>query len=199
MKKIGSFFFTFIPFLLALVFQYLAMFFVMGVTLFYEHIRYIFSSNRIYADLWNKTLDLWSTTRVNTMIMIVFSLLCIGAFGFWYHAGYNGIYLIHPRKVFHPLSIVGIILLVPGTQCLSTYLVSFTASLFPQWMKAYEKLMESTGINSGLTVSMFFIPSCSPRSAKSFSFAVSRCIRQKECSHSGQPISCRRFYLDFFI
>ena len=34
MKKIGSFFFTFIPFLLALVFQYLAMFFVMGVTLF---------------------------------------------------------------------------------------------------------------------------------------------------------------------
>ena len=65
MKKIGSFFFTFIPFLLALVFQYLAMFFVMGVTLFYEHIRYIFSSNRIYADLWNKTLDLWSTTRVN--------------------------------------------------------------------------------------------------------------------------------------
>ena len=44
MKKIGSFFFTFIPFLLALVFQYLAMFFVMGVTLFYEHIRYIFSS-----------------------------------------------------------------------------------------------------------------------------------------------------------
>ena len=60
------------------------------------------------------------------------------AFGFWYHAGYNGIYLIHPRKVFHPLSIVGIILLVPGTQCLSTYLVSFTASLFPQWMKAYE-------------------------------------------------------------
>ena len=33
MKKIGSFFFTFIPFLLALVFQYLAMFFVMGVTL----------------------------------------------------------------------------------------------------------------------------------------------------------------------
>lgn len=66
MKKIGSFFFTFIPFLLALVFQYLAMFFVMGVTLFYEHIRYIFSSNRIYADLWNKTLDLWSTTRVNT-------------------------------------------------------------------------------------------------------------------------------------
>ena len=156
MKKIGSFFFTFIPFLLALVFQYLAMFFVMGVTLFYEHIRYIFSSNRIYADLWNKTLDLWSTTRVNTMIMIVFSLLCIGAFGFWYHAGYNGIYLIHPRKVFHPLSIVGIILLVPGTQCLSTYLVSFTASLFPQWMKAYEKLMESTGINSGLTVSMFF-------------------------------------------
>ena len=88
MKKIGSFFFTFIPFLLALVFQYLAMFFVMGVTLFYEHIRYIFSSNRIYADLWNKTLDLWSTTRVNTLIMIVFSLLCIGAFGFWYHAGY---------------------------------------------------------------------------------------------------------------
>ena len=86
------------------------MFFVMGVTLFYEHIRYIFSSNRIYADLWNKTLDLWSTTRVNTLIMIVFSLLCIGAFGFWYHAGYNGIYLIHPRKVFHPLSIVGIIL-----------------------------------------------------------------------------------------
>lgn len=56
MKKIGSFFFTFIPFLLALVFQYLAMFFVMGVTLFYEHIRYIFSSNRIYADLWNKNI-----------------------------------------------------------------------------------------------------------------------------------------------
>ena len=165
MKKIGSFFFTFIPFLLALAFQYLAMFFVMGVTLLYKHIHYIFSSNHIYADLWNNILDLWSSTRVNTIIMIVFSLLCIGAFGFWYHAGYHGVYLIHPRKIFHPLSVIGIILLVPGTQCLSTYLVSFTASLFPQWMKAYEKMMETAGISSGLTVSYVFLlhPACPDR------------------------------------
>lgn len=55
MKKIGSFFFTFIPFLLAIAFQYLAMFFVMGVALFYEHIRYIFSSSHVYTELWNNT------------------------------------------------------------------------------------------------------------------------------------------------
>lgn len=156
MKKIGSFFFTFIPFLLAIAFQYLAMFFVMGVALFYEHIRYIFSSSHVYTELWNNTLNLWSSTRVNTMIMIVFSLLCIGAFGLWYHAGYHGIYLVHPGRIFHPLSVIGIILLVPGTQCLSTYLVSFLASLFPQWMKAYEKLMDTAGMTNGLTVSMFF-------------------------------------------
>ena len=129
--------------------------------------------------------------------MIVFSLLCIGAFGFWYHAGYNGIYLIHPRKVFHPLSIVGIILLVPGTQCLSTYLVSFTASLFPQWMKAYEKLMESTGINSGLTVSMFFYSILLAPIGEELLFRGVTMHQAKECSHSGSQYHAGAFIWTF--
>ena len=53
MKKIGSFFFTFIPFLLALAFQYLAMFFVMGVTLrrsLEQNIRFMVHDTCKYPD-----------------------------------------------------------------------------------------------------------------------------------------------------
>lgn len=66
MKKSVLFSLHLYRFYLHLYFSTLPCFLLLGVTLFYEHIRYIFSSNRIYADLWNKTLDLWSTTRVNT-------------------------------------------------------------------------------------------------------------------------------------
>lgn len=59
--------------------------------------------------------------------------------------------------------------------------------------------MESTGINSGLTVSMFFIPSCLPRSAKSFSFAVSRCIRQKSVPILGSQYHAGAFIWTFHM
>lgn len=155
MKKVGSFFFTFLPFLLAFALQFLALFFVRGISMLIEQIRYTFFPSDSYVNVYADVLCLWNTTRMNTIIMILFSLFCISVFGIWYYARYSGIYLLSPKKIFHPLSIIAILFLVPGTQYLVTYLVSFIAMLFPQWMRAYEKLVETAGISDGLTVSMF--------------------------------------------
>ena len=46
-------------------------------------------------------------------------------------------------------------MLVPGMQYLSTYIVNFTAILFPDWLRAYEELIESAGLDGTVTFLMF--------------------------------------------
>lgn len=150
MKKIGQFFFTFLPFLLVIGIQFLATFFAMGVSMLWEFLIKGASMNT-FADL----SELWVSLDFNTGIMIIYSLLSISVFGIWYYAKYGGNYLQKPALVFHPLSVIGILMLVAGMQYLISYLISFIASIFPQWLQAYDELLESAGLDSTISVGMF--------------------------------------------
>lgn len=149
MKKFGSFFFTFVPLLLALSLQFAALFFAMGVSLLWENLWYGYgvihklSFTEIYTDL----VVLWSNNRFNTSVMILFSLFCTGIFGLWYYSRYKGEFLPEHPGFFRPCSIFGIILLAPATQVLTSFLISIIAMIFPAWLKAYETLIESAGMN----------------------------------------------------
>ncbi len=155
MKKVGQFFFTFIPLLLAMGIQYLAMFFCMGVSALIENTWYTASGTAGILDIFYDLWDLWLTSDFNTCLMIVYSLLTIALFGLWYYSRYDGNYRPNPRSVFHPLTFVGIVMLVPGLQYLCTYIISFTASLFPRWLETYEDLLETAGMDDTITFGLF--------------------------------------------
>lgn len=156
MKKTGQFFFTFVPFLIVMGLQFLAMFFMMGVTMMVECLWRLILGTGASDHLWNEILiELWTSENSNTWLMVMFAILSISIFALWYYIKYNGNYLPKPRAVFHPLSILGIVMLVPGMQLLSTYIISLTSALFPGWLKIYEDLIESAGLDNGLTFGLF--------------------------------------------
>lgn len=154
MKKAGSFFFTFVPVLLALGLQFAAMFLAMGISWLIESLWYSSSKKVSFSEVYTDLTVLWSNHRFNTGIMILFSAACIAIFGLWYYSRYEGDFLPNPRTVFHPASILGIILLAPAAQYLSSYLVSFISVLFPSWLEAYQKLLENAGLDGKIGIAM---------------------------------------------
>lgn len=156
MKKAGSFFFTFVPVLLALGLQFAAMFFAVGVSSLIEFLWYNPSKNITFWEIYTDLSVLWSTLRFNAGLMILFSISCIAVFGLWYYGRYEGNFLPKPSAVFHPVSVLGLILLTPAAQYLTSYLISFISVLFPSWLKAYQKLMESAGLDEKIGITMFF-------------------------------------------
>lgn len=153
MKKTGSFFFSFVPLLVALGVQMIASFFLIGISALFAFP--IFGSRPTHISL-NSLITLWTTSDFSTALMIIYSLLIICSFGIWYYRNYGGEYLPNVHKVFHPYKFIGVILLVPGTQLFCSYIVSFLATLFPSWMEFYEKLLESAGLDTSITLLMFF-------------------------------------------
>ena len=155
MKKVRSFFFAFVPFLLVTGIQYLVTFFSMGTSALFEVSWYTFSDTADLLSVIDDLTDFWISQRFNTYLMVIYAVLIIAVFSVWYYMKYDGNYLPSPRTVFHPVSILGIVLLVPGTQYLSTYIISFTATLFPTWLEEYQELLESAGLDERITIGMF--------------------------------------------
>ena len=155
MKKVGHFFFAFVPLILSVIIQYLAVFFGMGVSTLVEGSWYVYSKTADLFTVFDDLSVLWTTARFNTYIMIIYAAMSIVLFGLWYYMQYEGCYLPKLRSTFHPLTILGVVMLMPGMQYLSTYIVSFTASLFPKWLEAYESLLEGAGLTEELTIGMF--------------------------------------------
>lgn len=155
MKKTGQFFFTFLPFFLAIGIELLVTFFAMGTSGLIMGIWFSTSGKMTITEVFDDLLTFWSTQRFNTYIMVVYAVMTMAVFGLWYYMKYGGNYLPKPRSVFHPLSLLGILMLVPGMQYLSTYIVAFTATLFPHWLETYEELMESAGLDERITLGMF--------------------------------------------
>jgi membrane protease YdiL (CAAX protease family) len=152
MKKTGQFFFTFVPLLLTLALQELLMLFLMGISALCAGSFYTTIGG---ANLFDTLYELWASERFSTYMMVAYAISCIAIYGLWYYAKYDGNYLPDTRKVFHPLSFVGILMLVPGLQYLSNYIVAFTASIFPHALDTYEELIETAGLDDTLSIGMF--------------------------------------------
>ncbi len=155
MKKVKYFFLAFVPIILATAIQYLMVFFAMGVSALTEAFWYVFSGTSSFYDVMNDLSRLWTTNQFNNCVMIVYAAMAIIIFGLWYYMRCGGCYLPDVHRTFHPLTILGVVMLMPGMQYLSTYIVNFTAALFPSWLETYIDLLESAGLDDTLTVGMF--------------------------------------------
>lgn len=148
MKKAGYFFYTFLPALLALGIEFLAVFFLTGMAVLVPQIT-SGGAHSIHI------FTILSDTEFLTMTMVVYSMINIAVFGIWYYQRFEGNYLPKPSQTFHPLMLAGIVLLVPGIQFLSIIIMNGLATLFPSWLDAYMELIESAGMDDKLTFLTF--------------------------------------------
>ncbi len=146
MKKAGYFFLTFLPLIIAFGIQFLMMFFLMGTSALYA----VYTQDQPMSYL----TEVWMDMNFNTLVMILFSLGTILFFGLWYYSRCNGDLVPRPKQHFHPLMLVGILLLMPGLQYLTSVFISVISAIFPSWLEAYEKLMESAGLDENISLLM---------------------------------------------
>ena len=143
------FFFSFIPMLLAVGIQIVATLFLFGIYLLIA----VFSASHVNFTLSNLLYTL-TDSDFSTVLMIIYSLILICSYGIWYYHSCGGNFLPNARKIFQPCKLAGVLLLVPGMQILSGYLISVLAAIFPSWLEAYEKLLEAAGLDETITFAM---------------------------------------------
>ena len=141
MRKFGYFCLSFLPLVIAIAIEYIAAFFMMGLSAVFAGLS---SSNSMYAG--SKLFDLWMDNDFNMVIMIIFALMCICTFGLIYYHRCGGDFLPDPKTTFHPLIFAAIVILVPGTQYAASLLSGILGEIFPSWMEAYEQLFETAGL-----------------------------------------------------
>lgn len=149
MRKVGYFFASFLPFIFVLFIQLLA-------TVFLEGMAALFllwtEKDEFYFDA---LMTMSSDLNFNYTLMIVYSLISIMVFSLWYYRSCGGVFLPKFSKTFNGLQIFGVIVMVPGAQFACSLLMGIIAALIPSWMEQYERLIESSGLDSTLTVPLF--------------------------------------------
>ncbi len=155
MKKVGQFLFTFIPLVVAVLLQFLVGCYCVGIA---------FLASSIYSLQLESGLQhfipffqrLSTDTMFSATLMMNYSLFAMALFGIWYYCCYGGVYRVRLSSAFHPVSLLGILMLVPGAQFVTSYIVTLVSLVFPSWLETYEKLLENSGIFGSLSVPLAF-------------------------------------------
>lgn len=151
MRKIGYFFLSFLPLLIALVVQFVASFFMIAMASVFT-LAFHGTTNGKFSELFNNLLF---DTEFNGCVMVIYSIIIICAYGIWYYRNLGGDFLPNVRTTFHPLQFVGIIVLIPGMQFVTSYFIALLTVVFPSWLEQYEKLLEASGLSNELTPFLF--------------------------------------------
>lgn len=152
MKKIGSFFFCFLPLIVSISLQFIVCIPAMGLSAIRVFLPYVLSGEKAsFAVLMQSMATAWSVRDFSSLISILFAATGILVFGFWYCAQFH----VSLRQQLHgfsnPKLLISLILMIPALQFLSVFVTGIASSLFPDWMSFYEKLMESAGFTGNPT------------------------------------------------
>ena len=158
MKKIKTLLFSSVPFLLALALQFVAVYYLLFLAAVFMFGIAPSVNGQSYSidDLIMLTADM----DFNTIISIIFSVFCITLFAIWYYRSYGGNLKVNIKQSFHPYELLGIILLVPGTQFLSSIVAGMVSMAFPEWMEEYMELMENAGLAGEVSLLMMIYSVC---------------------------------------
>ena len=149
MKKIGYFFFTFLPFFASIGLQFVVMFPLMGFSMLYVCFSGILSGQKLgYTDLVSQLMTIYSNQNFSMVVSIAFAISGILIFGTWYSCQFHGSLQFPADKFSNPKILLGLVLVVPGLQIASAVITGFSAFFLPGWMDFYEKLMETAGFSS---------------------------------------------------
>ena len=136
MKKFKALFFSFIPLFICLAIQIISAFNVLFLVS-------IFGLGSLADE-----------TTFSTVTSILYSIVCIFLFGLWLKTKYIPSFKINLKEKIHPYEILGIALLVPGTQFLSSIVTGIIAMIFPSWLDEYMALLEQAGLTGNISFLM---------------------------------------------
>ena len=158
MKKIKALLFSFAPFFLCFGLQFFAVYYLLFLAACFLFGIAPAVTGKTYnlSDL----LALASDMNFNTVASIVFSIFCIILFSFWLHKSFGANFKIDIRKSFPPARFLGILLLVPGAQFMSSILSGIVAMIFPSWLDEYMALLENAGLNGEVPLLMMIYSVC---------------------------------------
>jgi membrane protease YdiL (CAAX protease family) len=83
--------------------------------------------------------------------MVLYSIICIVVFGLWYYHSCGGDYLPNPSRTFTVPQLTAVVILVPGMQFFTSYLIGFITIAFPKWWEQYQKLMDTAGLSDDIS------------------------------------------------
>ena len=159
MKKIKTLLFSTTPFFLCIGMQFIAVFYLLflaGIYLFVIAPAVLGQNHSI-----DEFFALAADTNFNTIASILFSVLCIFTFSYWLKSKKFGERRkLDIKKDFHPYEILGIALLVPGTQFLSSIVTGCVSMIFPSWLEEYEALLENAGLVGDIPLLMMVYSVC---------------------------------------
>lgn len=158
MKKFKTLLFSPVPLLLAIAFQFVAVYYLLFLAAIFMF-GIAPSVNGQSYDI-NDLIELTANMDFNTVMSIIFSVFCITFFAIWYYKSYGGNFKIDAKKNFHPFEILGIILLVPGAQFMSSILTGMISMVFPQWLEDYMNLIENAGLSGEVSTLMMIYSVC---------------------------------------
>lgn len=152
MKKIKALLFSSVPFFLSIGLQFFAAYYLLFIAaIFLFGVAPVLQGT--HYDI-NDLMELTANMDFNTVLSIVFSVSSIALFGIWYYKSCGGNYKIDFKKSFHHYEILGIILLIPGTQFMSSIITSLISVAFPSWLEEYMELMENAGLSDDISLLM---------------------------------------------
>ena len=149
-KKPGYFFLALVPFILAIVIQVMselildlnAMLFGLVMEPDWE------------VDFLHRLFFIEQHDDFSTYLMIIYSLISIGVFGFWYYQSCGGCFKPNVRKTFNAKSLAGAAMLAPGMQFATSILMIFIYIALPGLMSQYSELMEDAGLSDSVSAPM---------------------------------------------
>ena len=95
-----------------------------------------------------------SEDNFTMIVSIGFALSCILIFSFWYFKRQMRHKPLDVKPKFHPYEILGLVLLVPGTQFMTSIVTAIITAIFPSWLEDYMNLIESAGLTGDIPLLM---------------------------------------------
>lgn len=158
MKKFKTLLFSSLPFFVGLGIQTAAVYYLLFIAAIFLFIIAPAVNGTTYTI--DNLLELTTNMDFSTIISIVFSVCCIALFALWYYKSCSGNLKINVKKDFHGYEILGIILLVPGAQFMSSIVTSIISMIFPSWLEEYMELIENVGLSGEVPLLMMIYSVC---------------------------------------
>lgn len=152
MSKVKTLLFSILPLIIAIAIQFFAVYYLLFIAAIFLYGLGPFLTGQSYSI--DDLLILASDMDFNTIAMIIFSFCCMVIFGIWYKKRCGGSFHINLKQDTHPFEFLGLLLLVPGTQYLSSMVAAIVSTVFPSWMDAYEELLETAGLDANISLLM---------------------------------------------
>lgn len=110
-----------------------------------------------FADILNDVLSIWSSGPFTIWLSVAYSVTALLLFGFWYYKKQAGAGTKIPLpSAFNKWIAIALFLLAGGLQYVVIYLMAFVGAVRPDWMQAYENLMDLAGISSLSPVAVLY-------------------------------------------